>query len=113
MHLNPCKSNWELCLKEGLGVIGMQNKHVALETHGVFLPRPLQWNICRFRQGLNSVPRHSHCRGPVGSWAVLVRRGLRRDHSPAQRVSAPQGNRAEARSLPAPHPHHPHFGVKK
>lgn len=71
MHLNPCKSNWELCLKEGLGVIGMQNKHVALETHGVFLPRPLQWNICRFRQGLNSVPRHSHCQGPVGSWAVL------------------------------------------
>lgn len=94
MHLNPCKNKWELCLKEGLGIIGMQNKHVALETHGVFLPRPLQLNVCPFRHGLNSVPRHSRCRRPVGSWAMLPGR----DPAPAQRVSASRGDPAEARS---------------
>lgn len=45
----------------------MQNKHVALETHGAFLPRPLQLNICWFRHGLSSVPRQSCCRG---RWAA-------------------------------------------
>lgn len=47
MPLNPCKNNWELCLGKELGIIGMQNKNIALETGGGFPAQPLQLNVCQ------------------------------------------------------------------
>lgn len=113
MHLNPCKNNWELCLKEGLGVIGMQNKHVALETHGVFLPRPLQLNICRFRHGLNSVPRQSTARGWWAAGQCCQEGGQEGTLLLPRESQSLRGIKQSPEALPAPHPHHPHLGVKK
>lgn len=106
-----------------LGIIGMQNKNVALETGSGFLPQPPGLNVCRLRpqirHHLNLVPGQSRCPRPAGRRrrgsisAMLQKRGPfccpeglspsgvpSRDQQPCPPPITPQ------------HPHHPHSGVK-
>lgn len=120
MPLNPCKNNWELCLKEELGVIGMQNKNVALETGGGFLP-PVEClpvtapDQARFELGAKAEPLpEAGGQGWEGKLGDAGAKGTPLLPGGSQPCG---GIKQRPAALPAPatpqHPHHPHFGVKR